>query len=147
MMKTYRKAMLAATVVCLISLPGRLLASNSEPRALRWAILSSQPIQDTGIADLLTVELAQTTGFELVERDQIRTALAEIDLASLGGAKTSAERITLGGKVAADVLLLLEFKQGNRFAWPSSNGRKPKTSGMNWQINRILRCIGLSPCW
>ena len=71
----------------------------------RWAILAAPEVREAGISDLLTAKLSERE-FELVERDQLEAVLKELKLSQLLGSQTS-ERLSLGARLRADVLVLL----------------------------------------
>lgn len=77
----------------------------SEPAFRRWAILSAPEVREAGISDLLTAKLSERE-FELVERDQLEAVLKELKLSQLLGSQTG-ERMSLGARLRADVLVLL----------------------------------------
>lgn len=89
-------------VLCSTSVPN----VAAEADALRrWAVLAAPEVREAGVSDLLTAKLSQRE-FELVERDQLDAVLKEVKLSQLLGSQTS-ERLSLGARLRADVLVLL----------------------------------------
>jgi hypothetical protein len=74
---------------------------------VRWAILGTPAMQDTGLTDLLHVRLASLDGVQLVEREQLQAIAAEYSLETLGAAGAVRQRLRLGSVLRADRLLLL----------------------------------------
>lgn len=77
----------------------------------RWAVVADSLVQQTGLPDLLTAELAGNEGWELVERDQLSLATRELELSSLGEASRAGERLKLGRLLSADALVLLSWQE------------------------------------
>lgn len=73
----------------------------------RWAIVCSDEIAQSGVADLLTETLGQRKGIRLVERDQIVHVLEEQKLAAISSASGSSKRVSLGRLQNADALVVL----------------------------------------
>ncbi len=85
-----------------------------KPAYQRWAIIASQPLEATGVTDLLTAELSQNSSVELVEREQLRLATKELELSAYFGAKAVSERLKLGQLLKADALLLLSLEERDK---------------------------------
>jgi hypothetical protein len=83
----------------------------------RCAIIASQDIQEEGLPDLLTAQLSNVDGIELVERQELARVTQELELSALLGAGAASNRLQLGRLVKADVLLLvsLEEHEGKKF--------------------------------
>jgi curli production assembly/transport component CsgG len=82
---------------------------QSPPPALRrWAVLATNELRETGLADLLTVKLSQDD-FDLVERKQLAAITKEFELSKLLGADGAAQRLRVGQLMKADALLLLSL--------------------------------------
>ena len=75
----------------------------------RWAIVSSKPVQETGLSDLVFAAMSDRGNIELVERDQLQSATTELEINSLYGAKAVANRLHLGKRLKADALVLLSL--------------------------------------
>jgi hypothetical protein len=73
----------------------------------RWAIVAAPRVQKSGLADLLTVKLAEEPGLTLVERDQIAAGTKELALDQALGAEAAGQRLKLGKLLKADALLFL----------------------------------------
>ncbi len=93
-----------AAAMAVLYLPGP--ASAGEPYT-RWAILSSPELQESGLADLVTAELSQVKGVQLVERDQLAAAMKELELDAVLGEADVRARLRLGRLVKADALIVL----------------------------------------
>ena len=79
------------------------------PLALcRWAIISDEHVLKSGLSGLLTAALSALPEFELVERDDLDSALRELEIDNLFGTRSSNARLQLGQTLKADVLLLLK---------------------------------------
>ena len=140
-----RYGMLIALSVSLLLADASLYAQELVPRSLRLAIVSSQEIQDRGISDLLTALLTQTNGIELVEREQLRLALDQMELSTLSDARASEERIALGRILAADVILILELINTDQFTLEDiqknqESNRETKFTVHKKQVVRLLIC-------
>ncbi len=79
---------------------------SAEPAFRSWAIVTSPEIRETGIADLLAVQLSKMQ-LELVERDEIDRLTRELELSRLLGAVGAADRLQLGQRVGANAMILL----------------------------------------
>ena len=75
----------------------------------RLGILCSKAVQESGLGDLLTVQMQQLPGVELVERDRLRKVLDEIALSMMLGADRSENRRQAGALLKADMLVLLSL--------------------------------------
>ena len=83
-------------------------ARADEPCLSRWAIVSNLSAKNAKCADLLTAKLTSAGNFQLVERDDAVAATREADLQALTGPAAVANRVKLGARLAADVLLILD---------------------------------------
>jgi len=99
-------ALLAALAAACCAAP----AAGADPGGHRWAIVATPDVQQTGLVDLLTVELSKLDGVELVERAQLDAAMKELELTALFGAGAAGGRLKLGRVLGADVLVLLSRK-------------------------------------
>lgn len=77
----------------------------------RWAIVSDEPLAKSPVGDLLTAELSNVQGIELVERDQIDAALKELKL-SQSLADDVRSRLQLGRILKTDALVILSTLAG-----------------------------------
>ena len=73
----------------------------------RWAIISTNDVDQMGVSDLLFAELAARDNLELVERGELAKVLAEQELQRLGAVGGTAARLEVGQLLAADALLFL----------------------------------------
>ncbi len=76
-----------------------------------WAVIASQPLLDSGFADLLTVRLSQDESIQLVERERLRDATRELQLAPLIQAENIDRRLQLGQTLKADTLMVLSSER------------------------------------
>ncbi len=90
-------------------------------KPLRLAIVASDAVQQTGLSDLLTVAMTDQADVNLVERDSLDEAIAELELSALFGAKAAGERLRLGQMLRADMLVLLADERGV----PVAKSKKP----------------------
>jgi hypothetical protein len=77
---------------------------------LRWAIISSADVKESGIPDLLTAQLSSDAGIELLEREDLEVATRELELSASTTSAASAKRLQLGRLLKADALLLLSIE-------------------------------------
>lgn len=77
----------------------------------RIAIIASETVQDSGLADLVLLELSQQANLEPIEREDVASVLKELEFSSLGSKTNSDERLKLGRLLKADMLLLLNHKE------------------------------------
>lgn len=98
-----------ACVIVVIALSFPLLAiGDSEPnKCLRLAILSSEPVQELGLGDLLTVQMQELSNVELVERDLLQKVFNEMAISMMLGADQAENRRKTGALLKADMLILL----------------------------------------
>jgi hypothetical protein len=89
-------ACLAANVAAAIDLPLR-----------RWAVLVSKDLRQTGLDDLLTVELSKAKDIELVERAEHAAITRELELEAMLGSGEVSDRLKLGRLLKADALLMI----------------------------------------
>ncbi len=92
--------------IILVATASNVAAFGQSPTFQRWAILTTQSIQESGLADLLTVELGKEPELTLVERDQLTAVTMEMALDHALGADAAGERLKLGTLLKADALLL-----------------------------------------
>lgn len=83
-------------------------ASESPPPVHRWAIISFGSLRQSGFPDLVTSVIGNVEGVELVERDQLASVLAELDLSRMQTATGGRERQRLSALIGAQRLLLLD---------------------------------------
>jgi hypothetical protein len=102
-----------ACVVIAVSLSYFCVAANNSDTGVcrRLAILSSVEIEESGLSDLLTVQLQQLPGVELVERDLLQEVFKEITLSMMLGAEQSENRRKAGTLLKADMLVLLSLEK------------------------------------
>lgn len=81
--------------------------SEAAGRPMRWAILGTPAIQDSGVSDLLHARLSSLEDIELVEREAFEAIAAEYSLAELEAAGGVRDRLQLGTVLRANRLLLL----------------------------------------
>ena len=115
---TTRLTRLRTVQAFIVAIPLVLTASASSNAAeeisvQRWAIITSEKFQTAGVADLVTAALSEHDGIELVERDDDELLEEELELATLTKATSVTERLRLGERVSADVLLLLDVEDGD----------------------------------
>jgi len=84
--------------------------SESGP-SQRLAILSSKEVQQSGLSDLLTVQLQERPGVELVERDLLKKVFDEVALTMMLGADQTENRRKAGALLKADMLVLLSLEK------------------------------------
>jgi hypothetical protein len=77
----------------------------------RWAVLSSTAVEETGLGDLLSAELSTRDGLDMVERDQLELATAELEIDALFGSGAAGERLKAGRLLGADALILLSLEE------------------------------------
>lgn len=78
----------------------------------RWAIISDSEIRETGLGDLLFVELSSAPDLQLVERELVDKAIGELELSALTGPGETQARLQLGATLKADILLVLSSERG-----------------------------------
>ena len=61
-------------IIITLSCPCIAVTSSSTGPLQRLAILSSEKVQESGLTDLLTIEMQKLAGVELVERDLLQRA-------------------------------------------------------------------------
>lgn len=109
-------ALLVACFAVQFSAPvamGQDQGSDATPSADRFklAIVATPDVQDSGLSDLLTVTLSNQQEIDLVERELLQKLTAELKLSELLGAKAAGERLRLGQRLKADMLVLLAYSQ------------------------------------
>jgi len=72
-----------------------------------WAVLSSKKVEESGLADLVTVGLARDPSMKRVDRDRLREAAKELAFGTMLGAEGSGQRRALGHILKADALVVL----------------------------------------
>jgi hypothetical protein len=88
-----------------------------EPPFRRWAVIATPAVDKSGASDLLTVELSQDESVELVERERLREATRELQLAALITAGNVEQRLQLGKTLGADALMVLSIEQQQGKRW------------------------------
>jgi hypothetical protein len=86
-------------------------ASGTVP-ARRLAILSSEEIQESGLSDLLTVQLQELPNVGLVERTLLKEVMDEVALTIMLGADQPENRRKAGALLKDDMLVLLSLQKG-----------------------------------
>ncbi|MBI2480598.1 MAG: hypothetical protein HYV60_18825, partial [Planctomycetia bacterium] len=86
-------------------------AVGAEPTLHRWAVIASNSVLESGLPDLLTVELSQDDSIQLVERERLRDATRELELATLMKAESIDQRLRLGKTLGADALMVLSYER------------------------------------
>ena len=106
-----------------------------------WAVISSRELQSTGVPDLVFLRLAELDGIELVERDDYQAVLAESELAAIGGAASVGQRVQLGQRTAADVLMILDIVRAARaFDWDTQGCHGEERSRAGFAHARASAC-------
>lgn len=99
----------AGPIVVLAALSSAVAAAGEEVPGLRsWAVLASATTQQSGVSDLVAVELSRVEGVQLVEREQWGKIAEELELSAMFGAKATAGRLALGKRLKADALILMD---------------------------------------
>ncbi len=97
--------------IVIITLLCPAIVSADVPKTKRLAILSSQEIQKSGLADLLTVQLQELPNVELVEREILQKIFDEVAFSRMFGAEQTGNRRKVGALLKADVLVLLSMEE------------------------------------
>ena len=136
----------------LLATTTRPVDADDGPVFRRWAVVASDDIQATGLSDLVTAKLSAVEGVELVEREQLASAIKEQELSAYFNSTAAPQRLKLGQLLEADVLILLSTKApdavvGSGAAKPppgprSAGDRSAAASGSN---ERSLRLV-ISDC-
>jgi hypothetical protein len=101
-----------AAMVIIIS-SSSLCKDESQPGGnLHLAVLSSKEIQESGLSDVVIVEVQNLAGVELVERDLLQKVLDEVALTMMLGADQPENRRKAGALLKADMLVLLSLQKG-----------------------------------
>ena len=74
----------------------------------RWAIVATEEIRASGLADLVLIEAGKLSRMELVERDELERVANEFELDSLAGAAGVSQRLKAGRLLRADALVVLK---------------------------------------
>jgi hypothetical protein len=74
-----------------------------------WAVIASAEIEETGLPDLVTLQLSETSELEFVERQQFDDVLTEQERSALFGNSGSGERLKIGQLFSADAIVFLEL--------------------------------------
>ncbi|MBC8875155.1 MAG: hypothetical protein H8E44_37515 [Planctomycetes bacterium] len=100
--------------ICLtvIALPARGLGDQRHEPA-RWAVLTADPLLSGGLSDLLTAELGQVDGVQLVERESIDRVLRELQLTAAALVEP-ARAMRFGRMAAAEAVVFVEPVAGTR---------------------------------
>ena len=83
-------------------------AGGAEQRLMRWAVLATDELVQSGLPDLLTVELSQRQ-IQLVERERLQAVTDELQLQALVQADQVSRRLQLGKTLRASALMVLSF--------------------------------------
>lgn len=101
----------------------------------RWAVVGDDSLRKTGLTDLLTAQLSQQPGIELVEREQLAAALRELEIDQVFGAEQASSRLQLGRLLAADAIVLLRKRGGN------VSGQRPPSRAPRSQQRPTLELV------
>lgn len=108
------KIQTAITTCCMMAIILSIFSTDTFADSIssqqRLAILSSKEIQESGLADLLTVKVQKIKDVELVERELLEKVLDEMTVSMMLGAKNLENRITAGGLLKANMLVLLSLE-------------------------------------
>lgn len=96
-------------LICLLVLP-RATAVSEDATHRRWALIGTAEVVESGLPDLLTVELSKQDTIELVEREQLQEAMRELQLAALTKPDQVKQRLQLGRTLRADALMVMSFE-------------------------------------
>ena len=152
-----RHSIVATTIACCLFLVASDWSSGAdgEPMFQRFAIMATGDIQATGLSDLLTAKLSAVAGVELVEREQLASAIKEQELSAYFNSTAAPQRLKLGQLLEADVLILLSTKApdavvGSGAAKPSpgprpAGARPTNKAGTGGSRDRSLRLV-ISDC-
>ena len=117
--KALRRIVRHIAILCSVWLPCFALLAPivsgqdvGEKSVQRWAIVASQPVRQSGLADLLTAHLSTASSpdhsaIELVERDDFDRVISELEISQLLGSRNSETQLKLSHVLGADVLVLL----------------------------------------
>ncbi len=72
-----------------------------------WAVVVSENVAKTGLADLLFAELATIRDIKLVERERLKDVSKELELYAFHNTETIQKRLALGQELSADRLLII----------------------------------------
>ena len=110
-----KRKFLSVAMWLLVSTAGSVLAAV--PANQRWAIVATDGVRERGVVDLLTAQLSQVGGIDLVERDAIQRVLDELKL-NAGGLVDRTKAVQFGRLLAADALLCVQENKaaGNSLA-------------------------------
>ncbi len=86
-------------------------AIGEEQNLRRWALVATEEVSESGLVDLLTVELSQNDSLQLVERERLQEAMRELQLATLVKADQVEQRLRLGKTLRADALMVLSIER------------------------------------
>jgi len=107
---TIPKICLLIAIIMAFSCNDVIAANSGQFR--RLAILSTEEVQETGLSDLLMVQMQELAGIELVERDMMEKLLDEVALSMMLGAEQTENRRKAGVLLKADMLVLLSLEEG-----------------------------------
>lgn len=104
----------ALLLLALLGQPAAFAAP--QPTLSCWALIATDEVVETGLLDLLTVELSRHKSVQLVERESSRAATRELQLTALVKADQVSQRLQLGKTLRANALMVLsvESHQGRR---------------------------------
>jgi len=91
----------------LISIVDARRAESSEQPPLTWALIPGRAVQQSGLADLLTVELQSLDNIQVLERADLGKVISELELSTLSKREGVSERLQLGKLIAADRIIVL----------------------------------------
>ena len=108
-----------------------------------WAVLASDKLVQSGLADQVTVSLSRMNGVVLVDREQIKAVFQERALAELFAAEAASRRRDIGRVLKADALLLLseETVEGHEFVrlviCDTRAGARLRTDALPWSPGKV----------
>jgi len=93
---------MAACCLFLICVPTRAASG-------RWAILAAPEVEESGLSDLLTIELSKSV--ELVERESLQRVMREVELSQIAAADGVGLRLRVGPQFKAERLVVLTVEK------------------------------------
>ncbi len=108
------------------------IAAHAQDATLRMAIVTSPEIDQLGLAEPITAELAKVPKFELVDRANIDRIRNELDLATLCKPESIKRRQALGKTLGADLLFVLKATHEGK------SGHQERTTPMGHRLHLVL---------
>ena len=96
-------------LICLLLAP-QTPAHSEEATHRRWALIGTAEVSESGLLDLLTVDLSKQDSIELVERERLQEVMRELQLAALTKPDQVQQRLRLGKTLQADALMVTSFE-------------------------------------